>query len=60
MRFGLFETDATVAFLAKTFGLGTEIMNYGFDGVKCISMVRTYVQRLDHQVIDMGGGGAAR
>jgi hypothetical protein len=39
LSFGLFETDATVAFLAGCIGFGTEILNNGFDGVKCILMV---------------------
>jgi hypothetical protein len=41
VSFGLLEMEATVAFLAGDFGVGTVILNNGFDGVKGIMIERT-------------------
>jgi hypothetical protein len=39
VSFGLFKTDAAVAFLAGDFGVGTVMLKSGFDRVECITML---------------------
>ncbi|MCX6875732.1 MAG: hypothetical protein NTW21_18275 [Verrucomicrobia bacterium] len=41
VSFGLFKTEAAVAFFAGDFGFGTVILKSGFDGVKCIEVLGT-------------------
>jgi hypothetical protein len=41
VSFGLFETEAAVAFFDGEPGFGTVILKSGFDGVKCMALVGT-------------------
>jgi len=49
VSFGLFETIAAVAFFAGDFGLGTVILKSGFDGVKYMAMLGTWLKCLKGQ-----------
>ena len=49
MTFGLLETDCGVARRTGALGWGAVILKSGFDGVKCIALLGTYLKCLKGQ-----------